>query len=157
MSFIRCLSNPEGLYIYDDVSGYIAITCSTIRDSKGPVIIKVNRQDWYKLLKGYNQYKFYNGGMVGTLEFKEKFIPTGPWEEILPKGTRYTGGEKKGQLLPKHVRCHRPGDYKVMLTIRNPRERTRKIIMWRVTWDYIAAHGRCKQLWGHDKRKNKRH
>jgi hypothetical protein len=50
MSFIRCLSNPEGLYIWDDVGGFIAITGKKIRG-----MWKVDQEDWYGLIRNYKR------------------------------------------------------------------------------------------------------
>jgi hypothetical protein len=50
MSFIRCLSNPEGLYIWHDVGNFIAITGDQI-----PGIWEINTRHWYGLLRQYRK------------------------------------------------------------------------------------------------------
>jgi hypothetical protein len=52
MSYIRCLSNPEGLYIWGDVHGYCAITCNR----SGHKMICIDQRDWDRLLKSWATY-----------------------------------------------------------------------------------------------------
>lgn len=150
MSFIRSLSNPEALYIWDDVGGYIAITSPQHKH-----ILTANRRDWYSLIRKYNKGGWYNA-KAGTLQLQEVVMKTGPWEEIIPAGSRYTGGEKKGRLMPKRDRGRQPVEFKMVLSIRKPGKRVKKVTMWRVTWDYIAGHEQCGQPWGHEKKRRKK-
>lgn len=152
MSFIRCLSNPEGLYIIDDGNHIEIIGYS--KTEKGKRTIVIPRKDWYTLLKEYCR-----GGsdefQSGILTLRESvFTKTGPrelWykpkkEEIIKDGPNI------GKLAKPYY--FQPGEFKTELEIR---ERDRKnptvIRMWDVTWWAIANHERCPLQIGHKPRK----
>lgn len=50
MSFIRCLNNPEGLYIWHDIGGFIAITQNGNTEMK-----RVPVKLFYDLCKNFNK------------------------------------------------------------------------------------------------------
>lgn len=140
MSFIRCLSNPEALYIWDDVGGFISI----VAPNQYRQIIEVKRKDWYKLLKGFVDGDYYIGSKeikVGSLSVREKIIPIGP------KKIKYFRDSLSGK---KRAANFGTADRKVELSIRTPRKIYR-IPMWAVTWYYIVSHVRCPYPDGHGK------
>ena len=62
MSYIRCLSNPERLYIWGDVDG----TCHIVFKANH---YRVNQMDWDKLLRTYN--RCWGPTFVGSLRISE--------------------------------------------------------------------------------------
>ena len=59
MSFIRCLNNPEGLYVYDHVDGCISVSW------RGHDPVELPRRDFYGLCR---QVAWRETGQYGSLE-----------------------------------------------------------------------------------------
>lgn len=107
MSFIRCTSNPEGLYVYDCVGG---TTCwSTRKDN-----IHIPRSIWVRFIKSIPRWQLDH--KWGCLEIKEIFFKH----------------KKKKTDLCKELNYDR-GNYKHVLYYRG-KEVAR---MWPTTWRYI--------------------
>ena len=107
MSFIRCTSNPEGLYVYGCVGG---TTCwSTRKDN-----IHIPNSIWIRFIKSIPRWNADH--KRGCLEIKEVYI-------------RH---KKKQSATDKEFLWHR-GNYKYVLYYRG-KEVTR---MWTTTWKYI--------------------
>jgi hypothetical protein len=69
MSYIRCTSNPEGLYIIDSCFGYIEISHSLQPPfcSQGE-IIQIPRKEWYGLFALINDY--WHGRVINIFKIK---------------------------------------------------------------------------------------
>lgn len=109
MSFIRCTSNPEGLYIYHGPNGQIYIHGG----EKSITIIPANI--FYKFIKsitycGQNYKK-------GSLEIKEE----------------YFSFRKKKTDIENIFNLPPAGNFKYVLYYKNEKV----AVMWRVTWCYI--------------------
>ena len=111
MSYIRCLSNPEGLYIFD--SGKYLNFCR--RD------LKLIPYGYFKsFMRAYtkkeNEWRFDNFTW-GKLSIKEVYV----------------GHKKKLKKIDKEL-GYKPGNYKYEL--RYDGELIAR--MWQVTWEYIV-------------------
>ncbi len=84
MSFIRCLSNPEGLYIIDNIGGYIEVFHSVKPPlasslSENDPSFKINRREWYGL---WSVVKRKHAGWLpdsikyGNLSLIEEYVET---------------------------------------------------------------------------------
>ena len=110
MSFIRCLSNPEGLYVYDCVGG---TTCwSTRKDN-----IHIPNSIWVRFIKSIPRWQLDH--KRGCLEIKEVYIKH----------------KRKQNEIEKEFDLH-PGNYKYILYYRG-KEVAR---MWATTWKYIYSN-----------------
>lgn len=122
MSYIRCLSNPEGLYIWNDGKN-VSITHSvkypqSSRVSFPPVPQKyfdAALAKWHKNPFGPINYR--------GIEIKE--------EHVYSKSFRPVRGEPKWWL-----RKTAPTQFMIRLSYKNA-----YIYMWRVTMEYIANRG----------------
>lgn len=141
MSYIRSGSNPEGLYIWQDVEGYIAVTGKNVKG-----LVRVSVKDWKRLLRGYSTGKYYNGGRVGSLQLREVTIRTGPPVTIpttgkwLRVGNNYVRDSSGYRIAQKPIKFT-PSKTQMELEIRRPGKRSIKVVMWRVTWEYICRRG----------------
>lgn len=68
MSYIRCISNPEGLYVYHDVDGFISLHVS-----QKPIPLKISLREWFYLKRHYKRYGDENPFIRPTLRVEKCF------------------------------------------------------------------------------------
>ena len=115
MSFIRATSNPEGLYVFDHIGGYVAWWgCGKVWE--------LPRKDFYALARAYARGQNYQRGRFGPLSYKEVWVKAGTHVEhgdCCRRGGRYC--------------AH---DMKIKFTFRG----MGSVYLWRVTWEYMIRN-----------------
>jgi len=114
MSYIRCLSNPEELYIWGD--GKYANFSSSIRKKFPDTLYKMPQKTFDNLLK---KYKFKGDTRYKGARIREVFVKNG---KLNPKCV--------WKLVGKY-----DGNFKMRLSYKKWH-----IDMWLVTWEYIVRH-----------------
>lgn len=118
MSFIRCTSNPEGMYVYHHVDGYISMSTSPFNFEKE---LKIPPRNFYHVCKRYDKYGF-NQVKYGDFEVREVQIY-----------------EKSGEIIKKEIDFlheRKKIGYRMAIIWKGEI----KFLLWRVTWDYIARY-----------------
>ena len=121
MSYIRCLSNPEGIYIWGD-GQYVNI-------SVGKEELKYIPQKRFDgLLRKCNKYPNSDKIKYCGVQIEETFVKT-------PK--KFWTKTDKEIMKDKRLRkvLGEPGNFKMRLSYQDW-----YIDMWRVTWEYIVRH-----------------
>lgn len=113
MSYIRCLYNPEGLYIWADEK-YANITISG-KEGISQIPLNIFEGLLREYIGGFGKDAEYKGASI-----KEVFVKSG----------------KKPTKIKKMMNVE-DGIYQMRLSYKNW-----CIDMWFVTWEYIAQHGR---------------
>ena len=142
MSYIRCLSNPEGLYIYGDGSGIL------IHYDGGSMYVP--EKDFHKVGLEYVRYHWAEHGMrSGDLVVREVEVIRGtdmvyfePRHKKL--GIAEVWGHRKYLDGPRT-------DHKVLFSYKG-----KSFIMWRVTWDYIAQSIKNYVEWEENRKKKRK-
>lgn len=133
MSYIRCLSNPEGLYIYSTMENQVCIhhclrppLSST--DTKGnlerTIVVpeKVFMEACHRWDHGPNQWQ--GPIKVGDLLVEERYVY-----------------EKTGKAVPErhtikdYLKDRKPKRYVILFQYK-----AQYIMLWRVTWQYVIAN-----------------
>lgn len=127
MAYIRCFSNPEGLYVWHDIAGHIAIT----HCRKKPFASKegfvdeqfhVPLKEWYGLFA--NLYDHHNGQVTdikyGDFSIKEERI-----------------NSKTGEIVPDDINLEKLSkiDYTEQYKISYKKD---FVYVWQVTLQYLA-------------------
>jgi hypothetical protein len=148
MSYIRCLSNPEGLYIWHDINGQIAIS------QYGSNIKWIPYRTFNGLIKKWNRNYWEYPCKYGLANLEEVWIPTQSKISVFINGiisiilSPYyyhkfniewkfpKPSEFKNQIEAyKIAYFHRAGKYQIRLSYNDWH-----IDMWDVTWSYIAKN-----------------
>lgn len=119
MSYIRCHSNPEGLYIWHDTSNRIAIV-----SKEHDKILWAPVSEFNRLIRKERAFH--------PLPFKTKNL----WlsEVTVTEGTNTQIKQRENVSFENWIK-RTPPDYKIKLSIRGQGS----IYMWRVTWSYICG------------------
>ncbi len=156
MSYIRCLSNPEGLYIWGGCDG------THIWEGKKQSVV-VNSKHFDGLLEKAVKTGWYPGDeplRVGSLKVEEVFVNKGKREDwgapMKDRAYRIRMNKKfPGSKIQidgyKHKPCwYQPGDFKVLLTVKT-KKGVKKFYMWVVTWMYLLTQNNftCNLPAGH--------
>lgn len=120
MSFIRCLSNPEGLYAYHHTDGYIALHADQLGEClANPLVIPL--REWGYLKRHYRRYL--------DMEFTR---PTLRVKECYTRaGTDIEHPEPKDWL-----KNNTPLDNRLCLSVKT-KGRWRHLYLWDVTYRYM--------------------
>jgi hypothetical protein len=128
VSYIRCTSNPEGLYVYEQVQGGVVLWGGLPEPlsrfvmaprGKEPAVLVMPVRDFRKLALRW--LKDFVDVRVGRLRVREVWIH-GPTGRIVSE-----------DRLPANFRKMREHNLHVVLTYGRWR-----IAMWKVTWDYVC-------------------
>lgn len=139
MSYIRCLSNPEGLYIWGDISGDVIIT---VAGDEFEVHRQIPIELWDKLLETWtgNWYDdvaltMVIDGVKHEVTLTERLHPASTLGDIFPcMGAVERGGADAADEFE-------PGRMKVCITYKNDRDEKEAWELddiWPVTMHYIA-------------------
>ncbi len=125
MSFIRCLSNPEGLYIYADCRGRLNISWCSVDpplSSRHRGEMRIPRHVFYKVVKQWDQrgdHAYFRGFSV-----EEQFIYTATGDPV--HGT---------ENLKRYLKDKRKREFKIKLSYKND-----FVFLWYVTWEYVVRN-----------------
>lgn len=130
MSYIRCFSNPEGLYIWSDVDKTVHIL------SKQTVERTVPTKIFDGLIKKWKKNYFQYPCKYRCATLDEIKIPKHP--KIVTLILYLLGCFRRGSIPTKksialYFEIFEPADYQIRLSYADWR-----IDMWEVTWSYIA-------------------
>ena len=125
MSYIRCLSNPEGLYIYGTHKDLICIhhnvpapLSSGLNDGQG--FFTIPELHFTKAIKYWKQgRKYCKGGFL--VEEEHIYLDTGM---MVPERT-----------IENMIAEKRPTSYRIRLQYRSD-----FVYLWRVTWEYVVRN-----------------
>jgi hypothetical protein len=138
VSYIRCLSNPEGLYMWHDVSGKVAMCCSAILDKHGnPKVLYFPAKDFFKAVRLWED-NYGEPVKVGDIELREVWVnvKTGRIRED-PKN------RKEAMKSVRRMFRKSAAKYDLKILFRYKRER---IFMWQVTWEYAVNQVLCQKF-----------
>lgn len=128
MSIIRCLSNPEELYVYHDCSGPIVISCKAVLDRWGnPEMIEVPAKSFYRACQKWRDgiFDMYDEGVSHRGIIVREVPVYSKSRRIVPKAALQGGILKRAGMAEYN--------YQIMFQYKKYR-----IFMWRVTWAYIV-------------------
>lgn len=136
MSFIRCWTNPEGLYVWDDINGYVAIAhtlnkpfCSFNDTKFVEDQIQVPRREFYGVCKQWDNSSYKTAKYKDfSAEEVEIFDDNG---EIVPEDYDY--------LNPTHGR---KTSYRIKVQYKKE-----FVYLWRVTWEYVVKNAVKDRNW----------
>jgi hypothetical protein len=170
MSFIRCLSNPEGMYIWDDVDGKVHVSGN---DPGGePRTILVPRRDFYGVCRKWSDGKLdkndvAHSGKIAVQDFVAIDKRTGKILSEKEAEKQYKifqslekqcfkfkteGRDKKAvrQIIDK-MDAYNP-DRKVVFSVGGKPE----FVLWTVTWEHIVQNATWNDRWKYIRKKGKR-
>lgn len=143
MSFIRAGSNPEALYVYDDVNGFISFTQGAVLAN--PSACQIKPRDFYNLVRKY-------------LRTGDESLRSGDFE--IETAHVYDGSTlKKIKLVPENrstlqvLNDARRSSYKILV-------RNKGVViglLWKVTWNYMAQNVGTTLDWRKKKRAKSKH
>lgn len=123
MSYIRCLSNPEALYIYGDCSGYVNISHGVKPPLSSGRDFRIPNRDFHRVGKKWADWCDEESGIKsGHLKVQEinVYRDTGK-----PVGREW----RKNYFHKKQ----RPTDFLVRISYKRD-----FVFLWRVTWEYVV-------------------
>jgi hypothetical protein len=146
MSYIRCLSNPEGLYIWPDIDGTVKVTMAGknfINEKNIPIpVFNGLIKKWNK---NYQEFPCsYKDAKVEEIWFntqnKISVFLRGIWSItyfLYKHGFKIQSIPKTKKELKDWKRAffYRHGKYQIRLSYNDWH-----IDMWQVTWEHIARH-----------------
>ncbi len=116
MSFIRCTSNPEGLYAYDSVHGYIVLS---LVGSEQPEL-HLSRRAWGALKRSYRRHDH--------ADFTGRDLAVTHNVHVTPRGREVNTDDWS---LNRHMR--QPTNLKVRIRVPDHAP----IYLWAVTYRYL--------------------
>lgn len=130
MSFIRCLSNPEGLYVWSDVDGTVHIHYGGRKKPKPPLSkgddMRVPYRTFMRVCKKWDGWE--DDVRVNGFRVKEEhvFLKTGKPvpSDLYANVTAYA----------KHMDKH-PAEYLIRVSYKG-----NFVYLWRVTWQYVVSN-----------------
>ena len=127
MSYIRCTSNPESLYIYDTSGGITSICRGRAKSNqRQKPTIDVKTRDWRGLLANARRNRHLETHRYGTLKVSEMYVLNGRLRKTFPDiNTLFSSAESYSQKVLSGTDIHG-------VPFRVP--------MWEVTWDYIVRN-----------------
>jgi hypothetical protein len=143
MSYIRCLSNPERLYVIHHIDGYIEIMYNFRESCQS---IRCNLDDWEAMIKYFDKQDI---GWASSFEPNEEPLRFGSISirevrvlshtNILYEDNPIIEDSIEGMIARTEL------EYKIELTVGD-----KKIYLWAVTWAYLirnAVHSRRLDKW----------
>jgi hypothetical protein len=131
MSFIRCLSNPEGLYVYHDVCGFISV--------HGPVNTRIGLRDWGTLKR------IYRANRIADMDGKRLKVTHDV--TVNQRGREVDRSKWSLRRRVSGPRC----DLKVRIAILH-RRTWHRFYLWEVTYRYLMDNAIAQDDWARDKR-----
>ena len=118
MSFIRCLSNPESLYVYHNVYGFIDWIMTLPKGERFQM--NIPPRTFYGLIRKYVQEYFTLPVKWGKMSVDEVW-------------TSQKTGKVLGALNDEEPRIEGEADLKVRV-----RYKDQECVLWDVTWDMVV-------------------
>lgn len=124
MSYIRCWSNPDGLYIYESSNGIevhhtVKPPLASKYDPNYRSVMTIPTKAFKKAC--YMWTDWHTKVKIGDLTIEETHIYTKTGKLVHPDG--------------KSINDSRPTDFKIKLQYKN-----RFVYLWIVTWEYVVKH-----------------
>ena len=124
MSYIRCLSNPEGLYIWGEAKNRLAITVAG-----HSLITYCKTSDFDRMLRAYNE----TGEFITTPTVSAKEIRV--WRDTGKICKTTTDVYLRGISRALKTNRYRAVDWKIQVRVGK-----RIFVMWETTFAYIARN-----------------
>lgn len=131
MSFIRCLSNPEGLYVWSDVDGTVHIHYGGRKRPKPPLSkgddMCVPYRDFMRACQKWDGWE--DDVRVNGFRIKEEhvYLKTG---KPVPNMDRW----KKVSAYCDHMKKN-PAEFLIRVSYKG-----NFVYLWRVTWQYVVSN-----------------
>lgn len=123
MSYIRCLSNPEALYIYGDCSGYVNISHGVKPPLSSGRDFRIPDRDFHRVGKKWADWCDEERGIKsGHLKVQEILVYRDTGKPV--------GREWRKNYFHKK---QRPTDFLVRISYKRD-----FVFLWKVTWEYVV-------------------
>jgi hypothetical protein len=139
MSYIRCLSNPERLYVY---TSYSATAFSWNDPRKGSLTAACTKKDWWGFVRKFETDSFSETFGYGHISARAVLVST-----VTGKVVKHSPSFKTIEALVKTGKPLHIPEHKVMVTIQQVDGTIREIILWRVTFMYMMNNALKALKW----------
>lgn len=147
MSYIRCLSNPEGMYVYGTQEGKRTVVsfCDSPHDPKKELRIPI--KDFHRVCRAFDKDgEDAKSGNFAVKDLKINEVTMKPWsaadqkaeDDLLrpPKPNQRLNDKEWVRRYKAHYKKHDAG-WRIGVYWKGKL----RFILWRVTWAYIARSG----------------
>lgn len=123
MSYIRCLSNPEALYIWGDCQGYVNISHCVKPPLSSGRQFRIPTKDFHRVGKKWSEWCDEEKGIrLGHLRIQEIHVYRDTGKPVGPEWMKNFLKKKK-----------READFLVKVSYKRD-----FVFLWKVTWKYVV-------------------